>query len=76
MGIASVVSKAIPDPTALNPEHKYYDPKSDPENPKWFGVEIKLERKLRQQITLEYLKTFRYLKSRNFSIFCKLLVDK
>jgi predicted RNA-binding protein with PUA-like domain len=60
VGIAKVVSKAVPDPTALNPEHKYFDPKSDPKNPKWFGVEIRLERRLQRPITLETLKTFRY----------------
>jgi predicted RNA-binding protein with PUA-like domain len=59
VGIASVVSNAVPDCSALNPEHKYFDPKSDPENPRWFGLEIKFDRKLRRPITLQELKKYR-----------------
>jgi len=59
VGIASVVSDAVPDSSALNPGHKYFDPKSDPENPKWFGLEIKFDRKLKRPITLQELKTYR-----------------
>jgi predicted RNA-binding protein with PUA-like domain len=59
VGIASVVSNAVPDCSALNPAHKYFDPKCDPENPKWFGLEIKFIRKLKRPITLQELKTHR-----------------
>jgi predicted RNA-binding protein with PUA-like domain len=59
VGIASVFSSAVPDISALNPGHKYFDPKSDPENPKWFGLEIKFDRKLRRPITLQELKAHR-----------------
>mmetsp|Transcript_80184 Transcript_80184/g.214768 ORF Transcript_80184/g.214768 Transcript_80184/m.214768 type:complete len:262 (+) Transcript_80184:301-1086(+) len=59
VGIASVASPARPDPTALDPAHKYFDAGSDAKKPRWFGVDIKFEKKLENSITLELLKTFR-----------------
>ena len=35
VGIAEVVSEAYPDHTAFDPRDKHFDPKSDPENPRW-----------------------------------------
>ena len=40
MGIAKVVREAYPDPTAFDPDSKYYDPKSDSENPRWVMVDM------------------------------------
>ena len=56
VGIAKVVKEAYPDFTAFDPEEKYYDPKSDPDNPRWFMVDIKFARKLKRTITLNELK--------------------
>jgi len=42
VGTARVVKTAYPDPTQFNPESNYYDPKSTPENPRWFSVDIQL----------------------------------
>ena len=56
VGIAEVASEAYPDPTAFDPEDPHYDPKSDPENPRWYLVEVKLVRKLRRTISLAELK--------------------
>jgi len=39
-GIAEVASAAYPDFTAFDPKDKHYDPKSDPENPRWFLVDV------------------------------------
>lgn len=55
-GIATIVREGYPDPTAFDPEDKHYDPKSDPENPRWYLVDVKFERKLRRTITLTELK--------------------
>lgn len=52
-----VVKESYPDFTAVNPEHSYFDPKSNPENPRWFMVDIKFVRKLSRTITLKELKT-------------------
>ena len=35
-GLCKITKKAYPDPTAFDPKAKYYDPKSDPDNPRWF----------------------------------------
>jgi predicted RNA-binding protein with PUA-like domain len=35
VGIMEVVREAHPDPTALDPEDPHFDPKSDPDAPRW-----------------------------------------
>ena len=56
VGIAEVVSAPYPDPDAFNPEAKYFDPKSDPENPTWFLVDIRLDTRLDPPISLKTIK--------------------
>jgi predicted RNA-binding protein with PUA-like domain len=56
VGIMTVASRPYPDPTQFNPESKYYDPKSDPEEPRWMLVDVQFERKLTRTITLAELK--------------------
>lgn len=57
IGIAKVVKAAYPDFSAWNPESKYFDPKSTPDNPRWFMVDVQLVRKLKRTISLNELKT-------------------
>lgn len=56
VGIVKIASKAYPDPTAFDPKDKHYDPKSDPDDPRWFLVDVKLVRKLKRTIPLKELK--------------------
>ncbi|MEM6935242.1 MAG: EVE domain-containing protein [Pseudomonadota bacterium] len=56
VGLCTVVREAYPDHTAFDPEDKHYDPKSDPDNPRWFMVDVKLKRKLKRTISLKELK--------------------
>lgn len=56
VGVMEVVKEGYPDHTALNPEAKYYDPKSDPDKPRWYMVDVKYKRKLKRTITLAELK--------------------
>ncbi len=56
VGIVEIVKEGYPDHTAFDPESKYYDPKSDPDNPRWFMVDVKFHRKLKQPISLQALK--------------------
>ena len=56
VGICEVVSEAYPDHTAFDPNEKYFDPKSDPENPRWMMVDVKYRRKTRRMISLEEIK--------------------
>lgn len=56
VGIAKIVRAGYPDRTAQNPDSKYYDPKSDTDNPRWYMVDVKFERKLKRTISLNELK--------------------
>jgi len=56
VGLAEIASAPYPDPDAFDPQAKYYDPKSDPENPRWFLVDIRLTRKLDEPISLKKIK--------------------
>jgi predicted RNA-binding protein with PUA-like domain len=55
-GIAEVVREAYPDPSSWDPDSKYYDPKSRPEAPRWFMVDVKAVRKLEAPVSLQALK--------------------
>ncbi len=58
VGIMEICSKPYPDPTAFDPEDKHYDPKSDPDNPRWYLVDVKLVRKLERTIALSELRVY------------------
>jgi len=55
-GIARIARAGYPDHTACDPESKYYDPKSTAENPRWYMVDVKFERRFKRTITLNELK--------------------
>ncbi len=55
-GLMRIVRTAYPDPTAFDRKDHHYDPKSDPENPTWYMVDVQLERALKRIITLEELR--------------------
>ena len=55
-GTAEVVRDGYPDHFALDQNHKYYDPKSDPENPRWYMVDVKLTQIFKTPVTRELLK--------------------
>jgi predicted RNA-binding protein with PUA-like domain len=46
-GIVEVSKLAYPDRTQFDPKHRYFEPKSTPENPRWVNVDVKLIRKTR-----------------------------
>ena len=53
VAIMEVVKGGYPDPTAFDRKHHHYDPDSDRKNPRWFMVDVQLERRLESVITLE-----------------------
>ena len=55
-GIARVAREAYPDPTAFDPDSPYFDPKSDPANPRWLMVDVELVEKLPAVVPLEVLR--------------------
>lgn len=63
VGIVEIVKEAHADITALDPDSKYYDPKSTPENPRWFLVDVKFKQKFNEPITLTQLKNNPKLKN-------------
>lgn len=58
VGMMEVVKEGYPDFTAFDPQSKYFDPKSDPEKPRWFMVDIKFIREFKRTITLTELKQY------------------
>lgn len=56
VGVMKIHSESYPDPTAFDPEDAHYDPKSDPDNPRWFLVDVKFVRKLKRTIALSELR--------------------
>ena len=62
-GLAEIASKAKPDPTAWDKNSLYYDSKSSPENPRWFGVEVKFKQIFPRFISLEELRAQSSLKT-------------
>ncbi len=57
VGIMEVVKEGYVDFTAFDPEQHYYDPKSDPDKPRWYMVDVKYVRDLARNISLKELKT-------------------
>lgn len=56
VGIVKIVKEGYPDHTAFDVDDAHYDPDSDPKKPRWYMVDVKLERKLRRTITLAELR--------------------
>ena len=56
VGTMEIASKAYPDHTAFDPSEKYFDSKSDPENPRWLMVDVRYIRHLDRMITLSELR--------------------
>ena len=54
-GIAEVCSEAYPDHTAFDANDKHFDPKSDPEDPRWMMVDVRYKRRLKRPISLARL---------------------
>lgn len=55
-GIVEIVKNGYPDYSAWDPKSKYFDPKSTPQKPLWYMVDVKFIKKFDRLITLEELK--------------------
>lgn len=55
-GSMEIIKTAYPDFTAFDPDSKYFDPKSDPDNPRWLMVDVKYKEKFRNYVSLETLR--------------------
>ena len=56
VGTAKVGREAYPDHTSWERGSKYYDPKSIPDKPLWFMVDIQAEEKFNSVVTLQEIK--------------------
>jgi len=56
VGIAEVVRESYPDHTSWDQKSKYFDPKSTPENPRWFMVDIKWKQAFKRLLSLQEMK--------------------
>ncbi len=56
VGVAEVVKEGYPDPTAFDSQDSHFDPKSDPDAPRWYLVDVKFKRKFKRTISLAELK--------------------
>jgi predicted RNA-binding protein with PUA-like domain len=56
VGIVEIARESYPDHTAFDPEDPHFDPKSNPDDPRWFMVDVKLKRKLRRPIPLSEIR--------------------
>jgi predicted RNA-binding protein with PUA-like domain len=55
-GIARVSREAYPDHFAFDAGSRYFDPKSDPENPRWFMVDLEFAEKLDRVVPLTEIR--------------------
>lgn len=55
-GTAEVVKPGYPDHTAFDPQDHHYDPKSNPDTPTWYMVDIKLLQIFPQSVTRQQLQ--------------------
>lgn len=56
VGVARVVRAGYPDPTAWDQEDRHFDPKSTPERPLWYAVDIRFERKFASPVPLKVVR--------------------
>lgn len=55
-GIARVVRAGYPDPSALDPESNYFDPRASEDDPRWFMVDVEFIEKFPTFVGLPELK--------------------
>jgi predicted RNA-binding protein with PUA-like domain len=55
-GIVKIVREAYPDPTQFDAKSEYYDAKSTRAAPRWFSVDVQLEKRFEPVITLPELR--------------------
>ncbi len=61
VGVMKVASKPYPDPTQFDPDSRYHDPKSNPDEPRWCLVDVQFVKKLKRTISLTDIKADRAL---------------
>jgi len=55
-GICRIVKTGYPDHTAFDPTHDHFDPKSKPDSPTWYMVDVEFVERFERPVTLEKLR--------------------
>lgn len=71
VGTVEIVREGYPDHTAFDPDDHHFDPKSDPANPRWFMVDVKLKEKFPRVVSLRELKSYADRELRDFRLLAK-----
>ena len=56
VGVIEIVREGYPDHTAFLANEKYFDAKSDPDNPRWLMVDVRFKKKFKNPVTLQSIK--------------------
>ena len=56
VGVARVVRAGYPDATAWEPEDEHFDPRSSPEKPLWFAVDVRFVKKFARPVPLKAMR--------------------
>ena len=56
VAVVKVVKAGYPDATAQDPSHDHHDPKASAKDPRWFMVDVRLEKRLPRVITLDEMR--------------------
>ncbi len=75
VGTTVVVREAYPDDTAWDPRSEHPDPKSTPEKPIWFMVDLKAQAKMKSPVTLKDVKAHPMLQDMALVKFSRLSVQ-
>ena len=63
VGEGVITATAVPDPSQFNLQSQYYDPRSDPQNPRWHCVTVKYKSTYKTPITLATLRKTKSLQT-------------
>lgn len=61
VGSVRVVRAGYPDETAWNPDDGHFDPRSPPERPLWFAVDVRFDQKFARPVPLKAMRMVRAL---------------
>ncbi len=55
-GVMRIAKEGYPDHTALDPMHDHFDPKSKPDQPTWYMVDVEFVERFKRPVTLDQLR--------------------
>lgn len=71
VGVVEIVREGYPDHTAFDPSDHHFDAQSDPDNPRWFMVDVKLVEKFPRVVSLRELKNYAGNKLAGFQLLAR-----